>query len=127
VPLPIVALSLNIVMLSAGLIMSSTLIIWRPNETLIRAYPYLLGEWSSIGRSEWLILGLLAIFTVVIGLGIAGAYQSAPPSLIATFEYSYLVFVVMWDFFFFEISISHSTIPGMLLIIGAGLMVLRRR
>ena len=127
VPLPVMALSLNIVMLVAGLIMSGIILFWQPNELLVRANPYLLGPWSSVDTSEWLILGLLAIFTVVIGMGIAGAYQSAPPSLVATFEYSYLVFVAMWDYFFFSSLPNGATIPGMLLIIGAGLLVLYRR
>ena len=127
VPLPIMALSLNIVMVSAGLIMSGILVLWQPGETLTQAYPYLLGDWSPVGTSEWLILGLLAILAIVISMGIAGAYQSAPPSLVATFEYSYLVFVVMWDYFFFSSPPNGATIPGMLLIIGAGLLILHRR
>ena len=126
IPLPIMALSLNIVMLAAGVIASVILIVLQPAEELIRAYPSLLGNWSAVDTSQWLILGLLAIFTVVIGMGIAGAYQTAPPSIVATFEYSYLVFVAFWDYLVFAASPSGVTIIGMLLIIGAGLMVLRR-
>jgi len=127
VPLPTMALSLNIVMLSVGLIMSGIILIWQRSEALTRAYPYLLGGWSPVGTSDWLVLGLLAILTVVIGLGIAGAYQAASPSIVATFEYCYLVFVAMWDYLFFATSPNNATILGMLLIIGAGLMILRRK
>ena len=102
VPLVAMALSLNLVMLAAALIVSGTLLFWQPGEELIRSYPYLLGGLSPIVMSEWLVLGLLAIFTVVIGLGVAGAYQAAPPSIFATFEYSYLVFVAMWDYLLFS-------------------------
>ena len=127
VPLAAMALSLNLVMLSVGLAASAVLSIWQPGEELVRAYPYLLGTWAPVGTSEWLVLGLLAVLAVVIGMGIAGAYQAAPPSIVATFEYCYLVFVAMWDYLFFETSPSGPTVLGMFLIVGAGLMVLRRR
>ena len=127
VPLPVMALSLQLVMLAAGLLVSGILLVWPPGEELIRAYPYLFGHWSPMGTYEWLVLGLLAVLAVVIALGIAGAYQAAPPPIVATFEYSYLVFVAIWDSVFFATSPSGTTLLGMLLIIGAGLMVLRRR
>lgn len=126
VPLPSMALSLNFVMLTAGLIVSGILLLWQPGEELARSYPYLFGNWSAVGISEWLVLGLLAVLTVAIGLGIAGAYQAAPPSIIATFEYVYLGFVALWDVLFFGISPNLVSIVGMVLIVGAGTLVLRR-
>ncbi|WP_282605544.1 DMT family transporter [Pelagibius sp. Alg239-R121] len=125
-PLITLALSVNLVMLAAGLIMSVVLVLWQPGEELVRSYPYIFGTWSPVGTSEWLVLGLLAVLAVAIAMLLAGAYQAAPPSVVATFEYGYLVFVAMWDYFFFATSPSGSTILGMLMIIGAGFMVLRR-
>ncbi len=126
VPLAAMALSLKLIMLAAGLLVSGIFLLWLPGQELVHAYPYIFGGWSTVGASEWSVLGLLAIFTVVIGLGIAGAYQVAPPSTVATFEYSYLVFVAIWDLLFFNTLPTGATILGMLLIIGAGMMVLRR-
>lgn len=127
VPLPIMAMSLNIVMLTAGLVMSGLLLVWQPGETLAHAYPNVFGDWSYLGISDWLILGLLSVFVVAIGIMLAGAYQAAPPSTVATFEYSYLVFAALWDLFFFATSPNSATIIGMVMIVGAGLMVLRQR
>lgn len=127
IPLATMALSLNMVMLVVGLVLSGILLFWQPSEELVRSYPNVFGNWSPISTLEWFFLGLLAILVVVIGMMLASAYQTAPPSIVATFEYSYLVFVAMWDLLFFDTSPSGSTILGMLLIIGAGLMVLRRR
>lgn len=126
VPLAAMALSLNIVMLAAGLAVSGLLLIWRPGEELVIGYPYLLSNWLPLGWSEWLVLGILAVLTVVIGLGIAGAYQAAPPPIVATFEYSYLLFVAVWDLLYFDTAPSSATVIGMLSIIGAGLLVMRR-
>lgn len=126
VPLMAMALSLNLVMTIAGIIMSILFLLWQPNTELAVSYPYIFGAWSSVEFSDWLVLTLLAGFTIVIGMMLAGAYQAAPPSIIATFEYSYLVFVALWDILFFGISPNAASIVGMILIVGAGLMVLRR-
>ena len=126
VPLSAMALSLNLVMLAAGIIMSVVFFLWQPQSEMANAYPYIFGNWSSVGVKEWLVLGLLAVLVIVIGMGMAGAYQAAPPSIISTFEYSYLVFVVFWDILFFDTTPTPLKLLGMGLIIAAGLMVLKR-
>lgn len=126
VPLATMALSLNMVMLAAGLIMSGILLLWQPGEELIRSYPNVLGGWTPISTSKWLVLGLMALLVTAIGMMLAGAYQAAPPSIVATFEYSYLGFVAMWDYLIFATPPGGATMLGMLLIVSAGLMVLRR-
>lgn len=127
VPLITMALSVSLTLLAAGSLMTVVLWLWQPDDALIDAYPSVLGGWSPIGPREWLALGFLALLTILIGLGTAGAYQAAPPSIVATFEYSYLIFVALWDFFFFATPPGAATILGMALIIAAGLMVLRHR
>ncbi len=126
VPLAALALSLNLCMLLAGLAVSGLSLLLPSDNALVQAYPYLFGDWAPIGAREWLVLALLAIFTVGISLGIAGAYQAAPPPIVATFDYCYLVFVACWDLLFFDSPPSLATILGMLLIIGAGLLIARR-
>ena len=126
VPLTAMSLSLNMVMLAAGLIMTGVFLIWQPDATIASDYPYLFGAWTSVGLAEWLVLGGLAVLTIIIGMGMAGAYQAAPPQIISTFEYSYLVFVAVWDLLFFDTSPTATTLLGMIMIISAGLMILRR-
>jgi len=70
---------------------------------------------------------LLAALVVSIGMGLAGAYQSAAPAIVATFDYSYLIFVALWDYLFFSTAPNATTVVGMALIIGAGILVVRRR
>ncbi len=126
VPLASMALSLNLVMLFAGLIVSLLLVWHQPEGEVLSAYPYIFGTWSAVTFSDWLVLGLLAGFAILIGMTLAGAYQAAPPSIISTFEYSYLVFVAIWDILFFGTSPSVTSLTGMVLIVSAGLLVLRR-
>jgi len=127
IPLAAMALSLNLVMLAAGLIVSGILVWLQPQGQMINAYPYIFGTWSAVEFTDWLVLALLAGFAILIGMMLAGAYQVAPPSVISTFEYSYLVFVAIWDILFFGISPTVISITGMVLIVSAGLLVLRRQ
>ena len=126
VPLVTLALSVTLVMLAAGITTSALVFAWGPPDVLVSAYPSLLGKWSAVSISAWLILCMLAALSFAASILLAGAYQAAPPSIVGTFEYSYLVFVVIWDIAIFAIPPSATTITGMVLIIGAGLMVLRR-
>jgi drug/metabolite transporter (DMT)-like permease len=120
------ALSLNLTLLLAGVLISCLLMFWQPANDLTNSYPFLFANWSVISASEWGVILLLAGFTVALGLMVAAAYQSAPPSIVATFDYSYLIFMVLWDILFFSIELDGKTAIGILLIMSAGLLVMRR-
>lgn len=126
VPLTAMALSLNLVMLLTGFVISGLLLWINPQGEIINAYPYIFNTWSAVGYTDWLVLALLAGFAILIGVLLSGAYQAAPPSIVSTFEYSYLVFVAIWDVLFFGVSPTVTSVTGMVLIVSAGLMVLRR-
>ena len=55
--------------------------------------------------------------------GVARAYQIAPPSIIATFDYAYLISAALWGFVFFSETPDLLTLGGMVLITMAGLLV----
>jgi len=126
VPLAAIALSQNLILLFAGLIVSAILIALQPHSETSNAYPYIFGLWSQVSVNDWLVLALLAVFAITIGVLLAGAYQAAPPTIVSTFEYSYLVFVAVWDILFFGNSPTAITITGMVLIVVAGLLTLHR-
>lgn len=125
-PLAAISLSQNIVMMSAGLIVSVMLFSFKPQGQLVEDYPYIFGLWSNVELTDGLVLVVLAGFSILISVMLAGAYQAAPPAIIATFEYSYLVFVSIWDTLFFGIAPTITSVTGMALIVMAGLLVLRR-
>lgn len=127
IPLAAMTLSLNLVMLLAGLIVSGLLLWLQPEGDVAKAYPYIFGTWSAVGTTDWLVLATLAGFAIVIGMMLAGAYQAAPPSIISTFEYSYLAFAALWDILFFDIAPTIGSTTGMVMIVAAGLLVLHRK
>ena len=121
------ALALQLMMLLAGIIASLIPLISDTETQLAISYPYLFAGWSPIDASGWAILGLLAVFTILIGMGVAGAYQATTPPTVATFEYSYLIFAAAWDALLFNSPPGIRAVGGMALIVVAGLLVLRRQ
>lgn len=119
------ALALNIALLLTGAIASASIALWDPSPVEASTYPFLLSPWSAMGSFEWGVVGALAVLIVGIGVGLAVAYQVASPVTVAAFDYSYLVFAVMWSLLLFAEPPDGATIAGMVLIAGGGLLVLR--
>ena len=62
---------------------------------------------------------------VGIGVGLAAAYQAAPPIIVATFDFSYLIFAALFGFLVFSEVPDRLTLAGMALIAAAGMVVMR--
>ncbi len=122
----VLSLALNISFLAVGAIASGGVLIWDPTASQAAAYPFLLGHWTMMGDRQWAIILLLAVLIVAISSGVAKAYQSGPPAIIATFDYTYLVFAAFWSFVMFSEVPDALTAIGMLLIAGAGILAVSR-
>ena len=125
VPPATLALSLSIALLITGIVMSAALYIWQPAPAQVAVSPFLLGAWSMLSLSGWGFIAMLAALMVGNGLVLPVAYQSAPSVIIATFDYCYLIFATMFGFLFFSEIPDLQTIFGILMIAGAGLLVVR--
>ncbi len=90
------------------------------------AFPFLLGDWAPMGAREWGLMALLGVLSAAYFIGVARAYQIAAPSVIATFDYAYLVSAALWGFVFFSETPGVLTVAGMVLITMAGLLVAAR-
>ena len=121
------SLALNFCFILCGGAMTAALALaGLPGET-VSINPFLLGDWVPVAWGEWAVLFGLALANVIIHLALAKAYQSAPPQKIATFDYSYLVFAALWGFLLFREIPDLPTLLGMVLIAGAGLLLVWRR
>jgi len=89
-------------------------------------YAFLLGSWAPMGLREWGLMFFLGVLSAAFFLGVARAYQIAPPQIIATVDYGYLVSAAIWGFVFFAEEPDRLTLLGMALITLAGLMVAAR-
>lgn len=118
------ALSLNLALLITGVMASLAILLWHPTQAQIEVYPFLLKNWVRLGISEWAFISLLAVLIVGIGVGLAAAYQAAPPVIIAAFDYSYLIFATVWGYVIFSETPDTYSLAGMLFISGAGFLII---
>lgn len=87
---------------------------------------HLLLGWGALLPSDLGLIAVLGVMLVAISISLAFAYRSAPPPVIAGFDYSYLVFSGLFGFILFNEIPTASSIAGMLMITGAGLAMLKR-
>jgi drug/metabolite transporter (DMT)-like permease len=117
------ALALHGSFLVTGLIATVVLAIMGLDTDTKAAFPFLLGDWAPMGPREWGLMALLGVLSAAYFAGVARAYQIAAPSIVATFDYAYLVSAAIWGFVFFAEKPDLLTIGGMILITVAGLLV----
>lgn len=122
----VLALALNYALLLVGGAATIVLYLLHLSPAVQGLYPFLLGNWIPMGAAEWAILATLAVLIVGIGVGLATAYQSGPPAVVAAFDYSYLIFAAFWSFVFFSDVPDIFTVIGIVVIACAGFLVLKQ-
>ncbi len=113
------ALWLNGTLLTVGAAASLTLAVSDIGAGL--DYPFLFGPWSALDGRAWGVVLTLAVLMGGISIGLARAYQSPRPQVIAAFDYAYLIFAALWGYLFFGEVPDAVTLVGMTLIAGAGI------
>ena len=119
----VLAMALHIGFVVTGVIATGFLIAIDLEAGVRSGQPFLLGDWAAMGLKEWGVMALLGVLSAAYFVGVARAYQIAAPSIIATFDYGYLVSAALWGFIFFAERPDLLTICGMVLIALAGLLV----
>lgn len=120
------ALTLHGSFIVTGLIATIVLALVGLETDTKATYPFLFGDWAPMGGQEWGLMALLGVLSAAFFLGVARAYQIAPPQIIATFDYGYLMSAALWGFVFFSEEPDLMTVLGMILITLAGLLVTAR-
>jgi drug/metabolite transporter (DMT)-like permease len=121
----VLALTLNVLFIVVGALASGWIAMWGPSDATAEAYRFLVSPWLSMGASEWVAIGLLALAIIIGSVGTAIAYQSGPSSIVGTFDFSYLAFAVVWGFLFFGEVPDAITFTGIALIAAAGIVAVR--
>ena len=122
----ILALMQNASFILFGTIISGALLIWQPHK-LALANPFLFGGWMPLGTMQWLVVSTLAATVVIGNICGAFAYQRGPSAVVAAFDYTYLVFSLLWGFLLFSEIPDLQSIVGMAMIAAAGILIVRRR
>ncbi|MBL8908990.1 MAG: DMT family transporter [Rhizobiales bacterium] len=116
-------LALHVCFVATGLVATGMLAVLGLAGETKSAFPFLLGDWAPMGLKEWGVMALLGVLSAAYFAGVARAYQIAPPQIIATFDYAYLVSAAVWGYVFFAETPGPLTIVGMILISLAGWLV----
>lgn len=87
---------------------------------------FLSADWSPMAGKELLAVLLMAIAILGASIGTAVAYQKGPSAVIATFDFAYVGFAALWGFLFFAEVPDALSLAGMILIVVAGVITVRR-
>ncbi|HUF55555.1 MAG TPA: DMT family transporter [Thermohalobaculum sp.] len=87
---------------------------------------FLSGAWTPMGGIEWAAMAVLAAAILIGSIGAAVAYQAAPSSIVGTFDFAYVGFATVWGLVFFAEVPDALTLAGMAMIVGAGILTVRR-
>lgn len=115
------ALWLNLALLAGGTVAS--LLTFHAGRDLIAGWPFLFGGWRPMTMSSFQVILALSALMLGIGVGLAEAYKSPKPQVIATFDYSFLIFAAFWGYVFFGEIPDGMSLAGMVFIAGAGAIV----
>lgn len=119
VPPVVLGFWLNVTFLIIGLVAMAVLTsgLVTPNSD----FPVLLAPWQPTDTGDWGMLSVLAILMVGTSIGLAKAYQSPRPEVVAAFDYCYMVFAIFWGVVLFGEVPDVWTLVGMVLIICGGI------
>jgi len=121
----VLSLALNVTFVVVGLAASAWFVLV-PASAGEDAGRFLTGSWIPMAQEEWFAMVLLTAAILIGSIGTAIAYQVGPPSIVSTFDFAYVAFAAAWGFLVFAETPDPLTILGMALIVGAGVLALRR-
>ena len=79
---------------------------------------FIFGPWQRLDLTLIATIAALSAVILIGSVGAAIAYQKGPPATVAAFDYSYLVFSLIWGALFFR------ELPDTLSLAGIGIIVL---
>lgn len=117
------AVSLSLVLLLVSGSICLALYVFPPSAETLNISPFLFGPWIKLGAYEWGIVAIVTALMLGNGLVLPAAYQAAPTVIIATIDYSFMIWATLFGFALFGEVPSVATILGMVMIAGAGVLI----
>ena len=115
------SLSLTIFTLVLGLVGTVVITLLIP----ITDFPFLTNQWFTMSPRAWAIIAALSVLMAAIGVVMPMAYQNGPATIIATFDYCFLIWAIIFGILLFGDYPNLPTTIGMVLIVSAGLLITR--
>lgn len=121
----VLSLALNLAFIGLGGAATLLIELWG-HASPVMDDAFLWGGWAPMDAEDWSAMVVLATATAIGSIGAAIAYQWGPPSVVATFDFSYVAFAVLWGVLLFAEVPDPVTLAGIALIAAAGILAVRR-
>ena len=106
---------------------TATLLIWPLVVQFAVAAALLPLVWRPMPLADVVVTGWMAVVVVVGMLFIIAAYRRAPAVVVAPMQYSQILWAAIFGALLFQEQMGRGTLPGVLLIAVAGIVVVARR
>ena len=93
---------------------------------LVAENPFLFRDWEQLAPAIFFTIVATAVLHIVAMTASIRAYQVAESTFVAPLEYSYLIFAAVIDFFIWAAFPSGTTLIGVTLVVGSGLLITLR-
>ncbi len=93
---------------------------------IVAQNPFLFRDWAPLTTAILLMIIATAILHIIAMTASIRAYQIAESTFVAPIEYTYLVFAAVIDFAMWEVLPSSTTLIGITLVVGSGILITLR-
>jgi drug/metabolite transporter (DMT)-like permease len=123
----VLSLWLNLAMFFTGTMTTLVLMMVPQSPQVVGVQNFLVGPWSEMGAKECTAIGVLSVAILIGSIGAAYSYQNGRSATIATFDFAYVAFAVIWGVVMFQEVPSTIAAAGMFLIVFAGILAVRSK
>gem|GEM_PF-1235320 len=121
-----VALSLNLILMVLSGLLVLGLNFAPPPAAWVEHSPFMLRPWAPMAGQDWAAIVVMAVLVCGITVLLALAYQVGRTVLVATLEYSYLIYAGVIGFVFLGEVLDGFSLLGMAILVTAGVLVVTR-
>lgn len=121
-----VALSLNLILMILSGLLVLGLNFAPPPAAWVEHSPFMLRPWAPMAGQDWAAIVVMAVLVCGITVLLALAYQVGRSVLVATLEYSYLIYAGVIGFVFLGEVLDGFSLLGMAILVTAGALVVTR-
>ena len=121
-----VALSLNLILMILSGLLVLGLNFAPPPAAWVEHSPFMLRPWAPMAGQDWAAIVVMAVLVCGITVLLALSYQVGRTVLVATLEYSYLIYAGVIGFVFLGEVLDGFSLLGMAILVTAGVLVVTR-
>jgi len=103
---------------------SAAMVVWFLVLAGIGAGALAAPEWRQVASADWVWLGAVGISGALGQYWVTDAFRRAPPSVVAPFEYSSILWAFGIDWFFWSVLPSSIVVAGATVVIACGLFII---